>query len=218
MGTVRPVRASPASAAARIAGAAGAGVLTGLVAATVTAWHVALVAGWDGAAVAFTAWVWLSLWGRSASETCSLATREDPSRPAGDLLLLGASVASLLGTGLTLVEAANSRGGEKAALVGLATASVALSWFVVHTVFMLRYARLYYADPEGGIDFPGDEAPTYRDFAYLALTLGMTFQVSDTAVTSAEVRATALRHALLSYLFGVCIVGLTINVVAGLLK
>ena len=67
------------------------------------------------------------------------------------------------------------------------------------------YARLYYAGPDGGIDFDGDAAH-YSDFAYLAFTIGMTFQVSDTDLTSKAVRRTALRHALISYLFGAVIV------------
>jgi uncharacterized membrane protein len=194
------------------------GLGCGLLVATSTAWPVAVLAGWDGAAVVFTVWVWVAVRGLSADDARRLATREDPSRAAADLLLLSASVASLLGAGVTLAEASNSAGGEKTALVALATSSVALSWVVVHTVFMLRYARLYYGDVEGGIDFPGDERPAYRDFAYLSLTLGMTFQVSDTELSSSDIRATALRQALLSYLFSVCIVGLTINVVAGLFK
>jgi uncharacterized membrane protein len=211
-------RTVAASAASRIAGAGAAGVVCGLLVATLTAWHVALLAGWDGAAATFTTLVWTATWGRTAAETRLLATREDPNRALADLILVGASVASLVGTALTLVEAANSAGAGKAALVALATASVAMSWFVVHTVFMLRYARLYYGDDDdGGIDFPGDEAPAYRDFAYVALTIGMTFQVSDTGLTTPAVRSTALRQALLAYLFGVCIVGVTINAVAGIL-
>jgi uncharacterized membrane protein len=94
--------------------------------------------------------------------------------------------------------------------------SVAASWFTVHTVFMLRYALLYYAAPEGGIDFKMAERPSYRDFAYVSLTLGMTFQVSDTDLHSTQMRATALRHALLSYLFGAVILAVAINLVAGL--
>jgi uncharacterized membrane protein len=210
--------ASTAAARTRIgvAGIVGAGC--GLAAATSTAWPVAVLAGWDGAAVVFAIWVWVGVRGLSAEDARRVATREDPSRAAADLILLSASVASLLGSGVTLAEASNSAGGEKAILVALATSSVALSWLVVHAVFMLRYARLYYGDVEGGIDFPGGEKPVYRDFAYLAFTIGMTFQVSDTDLSASEIRATALRQALLSYLFSVCIVGLTINVVAGLFK
>jgi uncharacterized membrane protein len=55
------------------------------------------------------------------------------------------------------------------------------------------------------------------DFAYLAFTIGMTFQVSDTNLTAKPIRRTALRHALISYLFGAVIVALVINIVASLL-
>ncbi len=84
-------------------------------------------------------------------------------------------------------------------------------------MYATRYARLYYTGEDGGIDFNEDEPPTYVDFAYLAFTIGMTFQVSDRPETRA-IRATALRHALLSYLFGAIIVATTINLIAGLAK
>ena len=98
----------------------------------------------------------------------------------------------------------------------MALASVALAWSSIHTVYALRYARLYYSPPEGGIDFH-DDAPSYADFAYLALTIGMTFQVSDTNLTGKRVRRTALHHALTSYVFGAMILAVTVNLVAPLL-
>jgi uncharacterized membrane protein len=93
---------------------------------------------------------------------------------------------------------------------------VAAAWIIVHTLFMLRYARLYYSSPHGGIDFNQDEPPAYRDFAYLAYTLGMTYQVSDTALKNSTMRATALRHTLLSYVLGAVVLAATINLVVGL--
>jgi hypothetical protein len=96
-------------------------------------------------------------------------------------------------------------------------AECTLSWSLVHTVFTLRYARTFYSKPQGGIDFNEDDPPTYLDFAYLALTIGMTFQVSDTNLTTKRIRRIALAHAAFSYLFGAVIVGLVINVVASLL-
>jgi uncharacterized membrane protein len=95
--------------------------------------------------------------------------------------------------------------------------SVALTWGLVHTVFTLRYARTYYRPPVGGIDFNEDDPPTYLDFAYLALTIAMTFQVSDTNLTTKSMRRIALAHALLSYLYGAVIIALVINVVSSLL-
>jgi uncharacterized membrane protein len=83
-------------------------------------------------------------------------------------------------------------------------------------VYTLQYARLYYSDEPGGVDFNQAVPPRYADFAYLSLTLGMTFQVSDTDLQTSTIRATALRQALLSYLFGVVIVATTINLIASL--
>jgi uncharacterized membrane protein len=83
----------------------------------------------------------------------------------------------------------------------------------------LRYARLYYNDPRGGIEFAEpDKTPDYLDFVYVSFTVGMTFQVSDTDIQSSRIRRTVLRHALLSFLFGAVILGVTVNVVASLFR
>jgi uncharacterized membrane protein len=105
---------------------------------------------------------------------------------------------------------------DRGLLAALGLVSIGVSWLTVHTIFALRYALLYYAEPAGGIDFNSDERPSYRDFTYLAMTIGMTFQVSDTALSSSAIRAAALRHALLSYLFGSLILASAVNLVAGL--
>jgi uncharacterized membrane protein len=134
-------------------------------------------------------------------------------------VLISAAVASLVAVGFGLVKAAAAHGAGKAALITIAVLSVVLAWGAVHTVFTIRYAAEYYRGEEGGVDFKQvDYHPDYRDFAYLAFTVGMTFQVSDTDVQSHTIRGTVLRHALLSYLFGVVIVAMTINVVSGLLS
>jgi uncharacterized membrane protein len=86
----------------------------------------------------------------------------------------------------------------------------------VHTVFILRYARLHYSPPSGGIDLHG-EAPDDVDFACLVLTIGMTFQVSDTNLTDKRLGRVALHHALLFYLFGTGSVAITVSSVAALL-
>ena len=87
-----------------------------------------------------------------------------------------------------LVGAARLNGAAEVWRVGLGLASVVLSWAMVHTIYTLRYAHLYYKGPDGGIGFNDSGRPTYADFAYLAFTIGMTFQVSDTAMTSRAIR------------------------------
>jgi uncharacterized membrane protein len=193
------------------------GTMVGAGTSFLTFWQAAALIGWDVASAVFLLWVWLPLSRISAHQVRDHASREDPNVAFADLVVLGACVAFLAAVGLALVKAGSAHGGTKAFLIGIAMLSVALSWGQVHTVFTLRYARLYYSLPVGGIDFNGDDGPEYADFAYLAFTVGMTFQVSDTDLTSKVIRRVVLRQMLLSYLFGAVILGLAINVVGSIL-
>ena len=192
------------------------GVAVSVPLAVLTPWQVSVLGGWDATALAFILVVWLGLRDKDAAATEEVATREDDSRTAADLILIAASVASLIGVAFALVKAAAATGPAHALITAVAVVSVVLSWASVHAVFTLRYARLYYIGG-GGIDFHASERPDYGDFAYVALTIGMTFQVSDTDLNAKAIRRAAVRHALLSYLFGVVVIAMTINVVAGLL-
>jgi uncharacterized membrane protein len=213
-----PDRARDVSASARIAVCAAAGVTAGGVVAAFGIWWLLPLAIWDVAAVAFLGWIWWSVWSVDAAGTAKHSQRDDPARAASDSLLIGASLASLAAVGIILVRASHSSGLTRGTLVGASIVSMLLAWSVVHTVFCLRYAGLYYAGTPGGIDFNESDPPSYADFGYLALTIGMTFQVSDTDLQTKRIRHTAIRHALLSYLFGALIVATTINLVAGLGK
>ena len=182
-----------------------------------TPWQTAALIGWNVAAIVFILWIWLIVRGMDGAATAQHVVIEDLSRATADLILILASVISLIGVGLALLEGSDTGGPAKAMIVGVASVSVILSWATVHTVFMLRYARLYYTGG-GGIDFNDDRAPGYMDFAYLAFTIGMTYQVSDTSIGSKTIRRTALYHAYMSYLFGTVVVAMTINIVAGLFR
>ena len=180
-------------------------------------WQVALLVGWMAAAALFVVWMWVTIWPMDADATAAHAVRENPGRAATDATFLLAALASLIAVGLLLLGGASIAGG-KPTQAALSLGSVVLAWASVHTLFTARYARLYYAGPAGGIDFHDPNPPPYSDFAYLAFTIGMTFQVSDTDLETAVIRATALRHALLSYVFGVGIIATMVNLVAGLSK
>jgi uncharacterized membrane protein len=205
------------TAATRVAVGTVVGTAAGAVVSQWTIWPAAILIGWDVSVVTLLGWLGLALWGSSAEETQKHARRDDPSIHLSEVLWLSAGVAVLVAVGLLLLRAGSATGGNKAYLITLGLVSVALSWTLVHAVFTLRYARSYYGPPVGGIDFNEDDPPTYLDFAYLALTIGMTFQVSDTNLTNKAIRRIALGHALLSYVFGAVIVALVINVVSSLL-
>jgi len=190
-----------------------------LVAALVAgaSWPVGVTIGWGASAALVLAQTWGSVARMSPAETAEHAQAEDLSRGTADLVVLSASTASLVAVGYILIRAGDHHGTDKVLLVGLAIVSVALSWATVHTIYALRYGDLYYRGTVGGIDFEGGE-PDYHDFGYLAFTIGMTYQVSDTNLKTKQIRRVATRHALLSYLFGAVILAVAINTVSSLLR
>lgn len=192
-----------------------AGAVVGVVVSIPMDWQYGLLVGWMAAAAVFVTWMLITIWPMDAPSTARHAVREDPGRALTDIMVLLAAVASLAAVAL-LLTAHDASGKDVHA--ALSVGSVALAWAAVHIMFTTRYARLYYGGPDGGIDFNEPDPPKYTDFAYLAFTIGMTFQVSDTSLKTKELRSTALRHSLLSYLFGTVIIASMINLVAGLAR
>lgn len=203
---------------ARCSVAAVLGAISGFLGALALSWQAAILVGWDVAALCYLIWTWNTVGGLDSAGTKRHANVEDASRRVAEAIVLVAGVALLAAVGLVLVKAGQSQGGTKAYLITIGILSVVFSWTTVHTVFTLRYARSHYQAPEGGVDFNEKDPPAYLDFAYLAFTIGMTFQVSDTDLTTKQIRRIALSHALMSYLFGAVIVALAINIVASLLR
>ncbi|MGH3299660.1 MAG: DUF1345 domain-containing protein [Trebonia sp.] len=196
----------------------GVAIAVGAAAGAAGAGRAAPMVGWDVLALIYCGWVWATVWPMDAAATESHALREDPTRNQADLVLIGAAIASLAAVGAELFGAGSVQGNLKYIEAGLALVSVFVSWTLVHTVFALKYARLYYSDTPGGIDFNESGRPDYADFAYLAFTIGMTFQVSDTSIGTKPIRRTALRHAWLSFPLGAVIIAACINLVSGLAK
>jgi len=196
----------------------GVAVAAGAAAAAAGMGRAAPLIGWDVLALVFCAWLWATVWRLDPAATASHARREEPNRDVADLVLLGAAIASLVAVGAVLFRAGSASGNLKYLEAAFALASVFVSWTLIHTVFTLKYARLYYSGEPGGISFNEPDAPQYSDFAYLSFTIGMTFQVSDTNIVSKQIRRTALRHAWLSFPLGAVIIATSINLVSGLAK
>ncbi len=201
----------------RLALCAGIGVGVGIAAGAPAKWDTAILCGWIAGAGIHNLWLWLTVRGMDPAETARHAVREDPGKGITDVVVLVAAVASLLGVGIVIASTSSAQGLSKALQVAVSVVSVATAWTLVHLSYTLRYARLYYTADSGGVDFHEDDAkPQYMDFAYLAFTIGMTFQVSDTEITAKTMRKTVLHHAILAYLFGAVIVATVVNLLAGL--
>lgn len=199
--------------------AAPAGVLAAILVGATIGWPYAPATGWIVAAAVYLIWTWAIIGPMDSVATHRHATdcgEDQDSNPwMAELIVVLASLGSLAGVGYLLLAQTGPQPDIAAAVVGIL--SVAASWVAVHTAFTLRYARLYF--PDRAIDFHQEHIrPTYADFAYLAFTVGMTYQVSDTDIKSTRMRRTVLYQALVSFLLGAIILAMTINLVIGLVN
>lgn len=194
------------------------GGLVGVVTAFLAPWQLAVLVGWNTAAVVLLDWVLREILPADAEQTRAWAAPEDNSRRGTGLLVITAAVGSLVGMAAGLAKARHVDRPLEAILTVMAVLAVAVSWCVVHTMYALRYAHLYYREQPGGIDFHDTGAPDYRDFGYLSFTIGMSFAVSDPDINDRAIRRTVTEHAIVSYVFGAVIIGLTINVMAGFVR
>jgi uncharacterized membrane protein len=197
------------------------GLIVALVLLPFVTWGLALVGGWDAAALTILSAVWPVIVRADGALAPQLAAREDETEGSARTLLVAACVASLAGAGYALHLADRDSGAPRLLLIGVAVLTVVLSWTVINTVYTLRYADENFRSKPGGIAFGAEDdqqQPGYRDFAYVAFTIGMCYQVSDTTLRDPRVRRTALTHALLSYLFGVVIIAGSVNLISGLFR
>jgi uncharacterized membrane protein len=168
---------------------------------------------------------WINILSAHPKDIRKIASLEDSSRFLIFLFVLAASLVSLVAIFLLLKSAKGAADHTVTGYIFLAMAAVIISWWMVHTVFTMRYAHLFYSPtdnsklPVGGLEFPGDNKdPDYMDFVYFSFVVGMTFQVSDVEISSKQIRRLAWAHGLISFAFNTAIVALSINVISGLVS
>jgi uncharacterized membrane protein len=195
------------SAVMRLACAVAAGVVVGAVVGVLTDAPLGFLSGIAATELLFVVAGWFTLWSMGADATRANGQREDFRPLLEEVLVVAVALCGLVGV-VVLLLLRNSQ-----VVATIALAGVFLAWAVLHLMYATRYAHLYYLGPAGGIDFNSPEPPAYRDFLYFSYNLGMTYQVSDTSVSSTVIRGVVLRHTLLSYVFGTGILATTINLV-----
>ncbi|HVZ57601.1 MAG TPA: DUF1345 domain-containing protein [Chitinophagaceae bacterium] len=177
--------------------------------------------GWDIFSFVLLSMYWWVFYTTPPIHIRRQATRQDTSRVVIFVMILISTTASMLAVVL-LLTARHETAAQKTLHLAMAIIGMTFSWSLVHTVFSVRYAHMYYADhrthPDthaGGLDFPDEDKPDFVDFAYFSFVLGMTFQVSDVSISSRRIRRMVLWHSLISFGYNAVIIALTINVVAG---
>lgn len=180
-----------------------------------------LMISWDTFSLCMIVMTWFTFSITQPAQIREQSKIQDTSRTVIFFLVLIATIASFLAVLLLLFSKHLFKNAEIFHL-SIALAGMVLSWFLIHTIYTLRYAHIFYGDDKidptthaGGLIFPGNKKPEYLDFAYFSFVLGMTFQVSDVQITSKYIRRMAMWHGLLSFGYNTVMIALTINVIAG---
>lgn len=183
---------------------------------------------WDIGVITFLA---LTAWMIGAGKPAAVRVRarqQDERAPVILVLVVAAAVISLVSLGFLLKKTEELPPLLMTARMSLAGLTVICSWILTHTMFATHYAHHYYDEalgaprgPDGpdreGLEFPGGEDPDYWDFFYFSLVIGMTSQTSDVAITARGMRRMAACHGLLSFVFNVVVLALTVNMLASTL-
>lgn len=182
-----------------------------------------LLVTWNAASLTYLILSWLPIMHADADLTRRRARTYDQNAHTIFLLVTTAGCASIVAIGFVMGDVKSLAFWPKALHLGLSIAALVLSWMLIHTVFAFHYARCYYAPasphdgPAAGLRFPGVDEPDYFDFAYYSFVVGMTSQVSDVCVTTAHMRRTTLAHSILSFVFNIAVLAMSINVLSGVI-
>lgn len=182
--------------------------------------HLTVV--WVSFALTVLVLAWITIFVAHPRDLPQLSRMEDSGRTLISLFAISAAIASVFAV-IDILGSTSKQDPTHPNKVLLAILAVISAWSLVHTIFTLRYAHLFYGDDPnqtetpGGLDFPDDTEPDYLDFAYFSFVIGMTSQVSDVTINAKSMRRTALAHSVLSFGFNTMIIALTISGLSSLI-
>ncbi len=203
------------------------GVSAGLLSWAALRWigaapQIAPLIAWNLGAGLYLAAIWRLYLTASEAQVRVRAARQDEPPMVIFVIAVMAMIASLAAVYVALRHGPGKAGEGPGAEVPLAALTLVSSWFVVQSLFVAHYAHRHFQalDARGdkaGFLFPGDPPTGYLDFAYLAICVGATAQVSDPGVQSRPLRNLVTAHAVTAFFYNTAVLALGINILSGLI-
>jgi uncharacterized membrane protein len=174
---------------------------------------------WNAAVTLLLAAVFALLPRLSSKELQEQYKEDDPSGPVILAVVVVAAILSVVAIVVFLSTLKQVPASQKAAHIFLAALTIVISWLVVPTIYALHYADLFYSAPpeRRPLSFPGTTQPAFWDFAYFSFTIAAACQTADVSTAGITIRKSVIAHSMISVLFNVSILGLAVNITAGLL-
>ncbi len=198
--------------------------IAGLIVAIALPMHLTalcrVLAGWNSAILVLVPMTYLRMRHLDAAQLRAHYEEEDPTAPVILLVVVVAALLSILAIVALLSTIKEAAPGDRFSHLLLATMTIVSSWLLVHLMYSLHYADMYYSVKEGSpapLTFPETPEPLFWDFVYFSFTIGVACQTADVATTQTAIRGTVTFHAMIAFLFNLVILGFAVNVSAGLL-
>ena len=179
-----------------------------------------IILAWDAAVSVLLTLIAIMMWRTDPCETLRRARREETSNIVILLATMLSVAGALVDIGYGLPKSRTLSANLRLFDIAQSVAGVILSWLLLHVMYSLHYAKLYYAESghgdanafKKGFVFPGNQDEMdYWDFVYYSFTIAMCFQTSDVTVTSRYMRRMTIFHALIAYFFALAILGLLLD-------
>ena len=191
------------------------GAVIGVIALAVfgLGWATSITLAWIGAALVIVSSILLSLKSYDSAATARLVKTENFGNEAIDSVVLIASAASVIA-----VVAMIATDSDDLWHLALALITLIVSWAAIHSIYVLKYATLYYHGKKGGIEFNNRDKsdPTFADFAYVSFNIGIAFQAGDPTFTDRSLRIIALKHGVISFIFNTFILAAAVSIIVAL--
>ncbi|MET0855395.1 MAG: DUF1345 domain-containing protein [Telluria sp.] len=177
--------------------------------------------GWNAAVWSYLVFMMWLITRADHHRVREIAAKQDESAAMVLVTLLVGAVFSMCAIFFELSELAGAQGTERVMRYGLTVMTLVGSWLLVGVLFCFHYAHAYYraSGQSPPLKFPeGEQEPDYWDFLYFSFTISVAVQTSDVAIMTRGMRKLALGHSVLNFFFNLVILGLSINIAAGLIK
>jgi uncharacterized membrane protein len=179
-----------------------------------------VLTGWNAAIFFLVPLTYIRMRGLDARQLRAHYEEEDPTAPVIVVFVVAAALLSVAAIVALLSTLKHVAPADRVAHLALAGMTIVNSWLLVHTMFTLHYADIYYSVAEDSappLSFPETRQPLFWDFVYFSFTIGVACQTADVATTQTGIRQMVTVHAVIAFLFNLSILGFAINVTAGLL-
>lgn len=178
-----------------------------------------LLTAWDAGVLCFLAAVFVWMRRMSAQQISAHYIEDDPSGPVLLVVVTAAAMLSLIATVQLLATLRHVPHAQRLWHFILVAVTLAASWLLVPTMFMMHYADLFYSvtADERPLSFPQTPMPVFWDFAYFSFTISAASQTADVITTRLALRKVVIAHEIIAFFFNASVVGFAINVTAGLI-